>query len=83
MQRNLRSAFSTLALLTACLAPPALTRAQRDALTRAMRDEKRVEVRIDRRQGQSYECFAFMVLGLDYAWKVVVATLSVPVTRRV
>ncbi len=83
MQRNLRKAFSTLALLTACLAPPALTRAERYALTRAIRNETRVEVRIDHRQRQSFECFAFLVLGLDYAWKIVVATLSVPVTRRI
>jgi hypothetical protein len=52
------------------------------ALMRALRDDARVEVRTDRRQRQSYECFGFMVLGLDYAWKVVVATLSVPLTRR-
>jgi hypothetical protein len=42
-----------------------------------------VEIRTDLQQRQSYECFAFMVLGLDYAWKIVVATLSVPITRRV
>ncbi len=82
MQRHLRSAFSTLALLTACLAPPALTRVERQALMKAMRGDTRIEVRIDRRQRQSYECFAFMVLGLDYAWKIVVATLSVPISRR-
>jgi hypothetical protein len=69
-------------LLTACLAPPALTRVERQALMKAMRGDTRIEVRIDRRQRQSYECFAFMVLGLDYAWKIVVATLSVPISRR-
>ena len=82
MQRHLRSAFSTIALMTACLAPPALTRLEREALVHAMRDGTRVEIRTRRLDRQSYEAFAFMVLGLDYAWKIVVATLSVPLTLR-
>ncbi len=82
MHRHFRSAFSTIALMTACLAPPALTRIEREALVRAMRDRTRVEVRTRRLDRQSHEAFAFMVLGLDYAWKIVVATLSVPLTRR-
>ncbi len=83
MTRSLRTAFSTLALMTACLAPPALTRSERRALMRAIEGDTRVEIRTDRRHRQSYEGFAFWVLGLDYAWKVVVATLSVPITRRI
>ena len=81
MQRHFRSAFSTIALMTACLAPPVLTRLEREALVRALRDGARVEIRTRRLDRQSPEAFAFMVLGLDYAWKVVVATLSVPLTR--
>lgn len=82
VQRQLRSAFSTVALLTACLAPPALTRVEREALLRAMRENTRVEVRSDQHDRQSFEAFAFMVLGMDYEWKIVAATLSVPITRR-
>ena len=82
MPRHFRSAFSILALLTACLAPPALTRAEREALLRAMRDKTRVEVRNHQSDRLTHEAFAFLVLGLDYEWKIVVATLSVPMTRR-
>ena len=80
MRRHIRSTFATLALLTACLAPPALTRAERNALVKALRDEQRVEERTHEQDGQSHEAFAFIVLGTNYEWKIVVATLCVPLT---
>ncbi len=82
MQRHLRSAFSALALVTACLVPPALTRTEREALARKIREETRVEERIHRQVRQSHEAFAFLVLGLDYRWKLIIATLAVPLSRR-
>jgi hypothetical protein len=81
MLRNLRTAFSTLALMTACLAPPALTKSEREALARAIRNDGRVEVRMHHSDRLSYRAFALLLLGLDYEWKIVVATLSVPITR--
>jgi len=43
-----RSTFATVALVTACLAPPALTRAEREALTKALRRRAHpAEVRYD------------------------------------
>jgi len=78
VRNYLRTAFSIAALLTACLAPPALTRAERHALARALRRGAFAETRAHELDGQSFEAFAFVVLGLDYQWKIVCVSLAVP-----
>ncbi|UCG85719.1 MAG: hypothetical protein JSW71_17630 [Gemmatimonadota bacterium] len=68
MSRTLRSSFATLALLTAMMgAPPAQTKAQREALAQALRREVYpVHVVFDsERREQSSDEFDILVFGRD------------------
>ena len=82
MPHSVRKTLASIALLTACLAPPAMTRTERRALANTVSGKKPIERTTNLRDKQSSSAFAFFMLTLNYEWKLIVATLSVPLSRK-